>query len=107
MDAKAYLWQIKKIDTQLKNKAFEIKQLRELGAGTGRAMSDMTKLEIERANIIKTIERLPEAEYDVLHGIYVKYWSLKEVAIERNESYSTVTTIHGRALKNLEKLINE
>lgn len=107
MDAKAYLWQIKKIDTQLKNKAFEIKQLRELGAGASQAINDMSRLESERADIIKTIERLPEAEYDILHKVYVQYKSLKEVAVERDTSYSLVTTIHGRALKQLEKFINE
>jgi DNA-directed RNA polymerase specialized sigma subunit len=106
MTGKEYLKQLKKIDTQLKNKAFELKQLKELGLSLGQTLEDTTKLEVERAKIIKTIERLPEAEYDVLHKVYVQGETLQEVAADRNISYSLVATIHGRGLKRLENIIN-
>lgn len=105
MNAKDYLRQIKKIDTQLKNKAFEEKQLREMGLPVGQVMEEKTNLQIERAKIIKTIEKLPEAEYDVLHKIYVQHETLYEVAADRGISYSLATTIHGRALKKIDELI--
>ena len=106
MTAKEYLQQIKKIDTQLKNKAFEEKQLKELGLSIGQVLEEKTKLQTKRAEIIKTIEQLPEAEYDVLHKIYVQSETLYEVAADRKISYSLATTIHGRALKRLESFVN-
>ena len=107
MSGKEYLQQVKKIDTQLKNKSFEIKRLKELGMNIGRVLDDMVTLDNERAQIIKTIEKLPEAEYDVLFKVYVQYETLQEVAADRKISYSLVATIHGRALKRLENIINE
>lgn len=106
MSGKEYLQRVKMIDTQLKNKSFEIKRLKELGMNTGRVFNDMAALENERAQIIKAIEKLPEAEYDVLYKVYVKYETLKEVAADRDISYSLAATIHGTALKRLENIIN-
>ena len=57
----------------------------------------------KKKEIIKVIEQLPEAEYDVLHKIYVQYKTLYEVADERHIAYSWATTLHGRALKTLER----
>ena len=105
MTAKEYLQQIKKFDTQLKNKAFEEKQLKDLGLPLGQVLEEKTELQIARAKIIKTIEQLPEAEYDVLHKIYVQYETLYEVAADRDISYSLATTIHGRALKKIDDMI--
>lgn len=105
-EVKDYLKQIKKIETQLKNKAFEAKQLRELGLPFGKTNDDITRLHIERAKIIKTIEQLPEEEYDVLHKVYVQHETLQEVAAGRYISYSLAATIHGRALKRLIKIID-
>ena len=106
MTAKEYLQQIKKIDTMLKNKSFELKRLRDLELNTERVFGDMTELDNERAEIIKAIEQLPEAEYDVLYRVYVQGETLYEVAAARGESYSNVTTIHGKALKRLENIKN-
>ena len=105
MGAKEYLRQIKKIETMLENKAFEEKRLKELELPIGKVLEEKTNLQIERAKIIKTIEQLPEAEYDVLYKIYVQNETLYEVAADRKISYSLVTTIHGRALKKIDDLI--
>ena len=105
MTAKEYLKQIKMIDTMLKNKAFEEKQLRELGISAEQVETERRELQSKRESIIRTIEKLPEAEYDVLHKIYVQYETLYEVAADRGISYSLATTIHGRALKRLDDII--
>ena len=55
--------------------------------------------------IIADIERLPEEYSDILHKVYVQYMSLKEVAAIRDESYSTVATNHGRALKMVSDIL--
>ena len=106
MSGKEYLQQIKKIDTMIRNKSYEVKRLKELGLTVGSVIEDMSELEIERAKIIKTIEQLPEAEYDVLHKVYVQYETLQEVASDRKESRRTVDGIHGSALRRLESIIN-
>lgn len=107
LSAKDYLKQIKKIDTQIANKAFEMQTLLSQG------LIDMASIETQhiaalqsqKREIIAVIEQLPEAEYDVLHKVYVQDKTLQEVASDRNISYSLVTTIHGKALKMVEKLI--
>lgn len=107
MKVKDYLKQIKKIDTQIKNKSIEAKQLNEISEELSENVKkDIAQLYTERAAIIKSIEKLPEAEYDVLYGVYVLYKTLYEIASERGISYSNVTTIHGRALKRLDGIIN-
>lgn len=57
--------------------------------------------------IITDIEQLPEDKSDILHKVYVQYMSLKEVAAIRGESYSTVTTNHGIALKMILDILNK
>lgn len=106
MTGKDYLKQIKKIDTQVRNKSVELKQLTELGLPAGDLLSSINCLHLKKREIIATIEELPEAEYDVLHKVYVQRWSLYEVAADRKVSYSLVTTIHGKALKRLDNMIN-
>lgn len=106
MSGKEYLRQIKKIDAKIKNKSFEQKQLEEIGADTGVIRFEIGELRKRKGEIIKNIEQMSEADYDVLHMIYVQGKTLQEVASERNISYSLATTIHGRALKRLEKLIS-
>ena len=61
----------------------------------------------EMDEIIADIESLPEMESDILHKVYVQYMSLKEVAASRGESYSTVTTNHGIALKMISDILCE
>ena len=58
-------------------------------------------------NLAKTIEELNTDEYDILHKIYIQGMSFKEVAAVKDKSYSAITTIHGRALADLQKLLNE
>ena len=61
----------------------------------------------EKRLIIKTIEQLSEAEYDVLHQLYIQGNTLQEIADKRDCSYSNITTIHGRALQNLQKILDK
>lgn len=106
MTAKEYLKQIKKINTQIKNKTYELNELSESKLPCGATINEISKLDIEKREIIRTIERLPEAEYDVLHKVYVQDKTLYEVAADRGISYSLTATIHGRALKRLEDIMN-
>lgn len=108
MTGKEYLQRIKMIDTQMKNKGVEAERLKAVSETLAKAvLADIERLYRERAEIIKAIEQLPEAEYDVLYKVYALYETLYEVAADRGISYSLVATIHGRALKRLESIINK
>lgn len=61
----------------------------------------------QKKAIIKTIEQLPEPEYDVLHKVYLQHKSFKVVASERNISHSWATALHARALKLLDDILRE
>jgi len=105
VDAKKYLQQIKKIDTLIKNKNIEAKQAEKMGVDSSYIKNSIRQLQKDRQDIIDDIQRLDEAEYDVLHKRYVQGKTLYEIADERDISYSMVTTIHGRALKHFALIV--
>lgn len=136
MKAKEYLAEIQRLDTLVKNKLFEKEQLEALATSvTQRLSADrvqtspnpdrMTDVvykiinmegEIDKAvdrfidfkqEAIKVIEQLNPTEYDLLHMVYVQYLPLDEVSRRKNKSYSWITTVHGRALKNVQTIIDE
>lgn len=135
MNAKEYLLQIKKLDMMIRNKKVEIQQLKDVAGSVTPTMSgervqstrnpqrmadaigeyvdleaetrrDLAELVTKKREIIGMIERLNTAEYDVLHKIYVQYLNFDEVAYTCNYSRSWVTTVHGRALKHLQDILN-
>lgn len=69
--------------------------------------ADIDKLIDTRKNIIETIELLEAEKYDLLHKVYVQGFTLDEVAATYGFSYSWATTTHGRALKDVEKILDE
>lgn len=136
MKAKDFLKQVSKIESMIANKEAEKQQWKALAYGTGsktdgdrvQSSGDQQKMEraiiryvdIEREidacidnlidtkrDVISTIEMLPSHEYDVLHKYYIQGLSMYEIAGDKNKTYSWVTTIHGRALKNLQRIIDE
>ena len=68
--------------------------------------AEIAMLKEEKKAIVKTIEQLPPDEYDLLHKVYVQGKSLKEVQADHGMSYSWATTMHRKAKRDLEKLIN-
>ena len=68
-----------------------------------------------KKQVIQTIEQLPAQEYDLLHKVYIgvmedsctKYLTLDEVAAMKNKSYTWATTLHGRALAHVQKILDE
>lgn len=135
MTAKDYLKQIEKLDTLIKNKLIEKQQWRDAALGITARMGDekvqssgnpqkmaaaieryidlekeidviIDKLIDTKREIISVIEQLDSREYDLLHKIYVQQKELVEVADELKCGYSTVTTAHGRALINVQRIID-
>ena len=136
MDAKDFLRQLKKLDCMIENKLVERQQWKSvamcttshIGGERVQTSSSQQKMadavgrymDIEREvdkcidrlvdtkkDIISVIEQLETQEYDVLHKVYVQYYTLKEVASMVGKTYSNVTTIHGIGLKNVNKILEE
>lgn len=136
MKAKDYLRQLQKLDKLIENKLAELDQWKAMAtcttqqltadrvqtSGNPQKMADAVCkiIEIEgeidryvdslvdtKREVIGTIERLNPTEYDLLHKVYVQYFTFDEVAMKKGKSYSWVTTVHGRALKNLQTFLDE
>ena len=135
MRAEEYLLNISKIDKLIENKIAEMENWKAIAMGTtaysegDRVQSTSAKekmadavaryldmeaevnAEIDRLidtkqEVVSTIEKLKIDEYDVLHKIYVQGKSLKEVAADRHRSYSWARGKRGRALANLQKILD-
>ena len=64
------------------------------------------KLIDAKKDVISVIEQLEATEYDLIHKVYVQYLSFYDVAEAYDKTYTWVTTIHGRALKNVQEILN-
>jgi len=135
MDVKKFLNQLKKLDKMIENKLAEKERWKAIATGTtapiggDRVQTSGSKQKMEdaviryvsidkeideqidklvetRQEIISIIERLNATEYDVLHKIYVQYFTLYEVADSYGNTYSWATTVHGRALKQVQKILD-
>ena len=136
MKAKEYLQQLKKLDVLIANKLIEVDQWKSIASGTT-ANSDGERVQASgsqqkmadavvkymdiqaeldadidrfintKMDVIRTIEKLNPTEYDLLHMIYVQYLTLDDVADKYDKSYSWATTVHGRALKQVQRILDE
>jgi DNA-directed RNA polymerase specialized sigma24 family protein len=136
VNAKDYLLQIQKLDRLIENKLMEVAHWKAVATGTTVCsegdrvqssgskqkmadavcrylhMEDEINADIDRLvdikqDIIKTIEQLPVKEYDLLHKIYVQGMEMYEAAVEMDKSYRWATSVHGRALANVQKMLDE
>ena len=136
MRAKDYLLQISKIDKLIENKIAEMEHWRTVAESTGtysegervqssssgQKMADavvryvsiqeeineeVARLIDTKQDVIRTIEQLPAEKYNVLHKVYVQGLDLNVVAIDAKKSYSWATTVHGRALQDLQRILDK
>jgi DNA-directed RNA polymerase specialized sigma24 family protein len=64
------------------------------------------KLITAKKEVVRTIEKLySPTEYKILHMRYIQHLSLTDIADKMNREYTWVTTTHGRALKNVQKML--
>lgn len=64
------------------------------------------RLILEKRRITQVLEKLDNpTEYRLLHMRYVQYISLSEIARKLGKDYTWVSTTHGRALKNVQRII--
>lgn len=135
MNAKEFLRQIKKLDKLIENKLAEVQQWKELATNISPNMTgekvkssgnphkiadaigryidlereinqDIDRLVETKKDVISVIEQLNATEYDVIHKIYVQNLTFDEVAYACRHSRSWATTIHGRALKHVQTILD-
>lgn len=136
MDASVFLRQVKKIDKMIENKMIEKAQWQAIAMGVT-SCSDgervkssgsqqkianavaryvdiereidqsIDKLRETKKDVTDVIEKLELTEYDVLHKIYVQHLTFVDVAVAYGKTYSWATTVHWRALKNVQKILDE
>lgn len=134
-DAKAYLLQVELYDTHINNKLEELQRLKLLttqitssmkdvpvsGGGSqdkmGSAIAKIVDLENElndavdayidkKREVGAAVDRLTDAaQIAVLHKRYFERKTLRDVAEEMHFSYRNVCYIHGRALQELNKVL--
>jgi DNA-directed RNA polymerase specialized sigma24 family protein len=137
MDAKSYLRQVEKLDVRIQNKLIERQQWQDIALGItasvggervqvtanqqkmANAIEKCVDMESEidalvdslietKKDVIATIEKLDSpTEYDILHKRYIQFIPLQEIAEIYGRDYTTITTTHGRALKNVQALIDK
>ena len=134
--AQEYLEQIPKLNAMIENKMAEVTQWRGIAlgitsnsegervqsSGSKQKMADavdrVVDLQAEinalidrmidtKQDIIRTIELLNATEYDVLHKRYIQGMAFDEIGAAKGKSKSWATTVHGRALQNLNKIRDE
>ena len=134
--AQEYLEQVDKLNAMIENKMAEVTQWRGIAlgittntegervqsSGSQQKMADAINRVIDlqaeinsmidrlidlKQRIIKTIEELNATEYDVLHKRYIQGMTFDEIGAVRGKSKSWATTVHGRALQNLNKILDE
>lgn len=136
MRAQQYLEQVDKLEALIQNKQIEKAQWKDIAlsitgkyegervqsSGSKQKMSDAVNRIIQidreidslidrqidsRLEIISTIEQLKTTEYDLLHKIYIQHMTFKEVAAAKDKSVSWATTVHGRALQSLQRILDK
>lgn len=136
MKAKDYLKQIEKLDTLIQNKLAEKARWKDIAlgittntegervqsSGSQQKMADAINrcIDIEheidsvvdsmvdlKKEIIQTIEQLNPTEYDVLHKRYIQNMTFDEVAEAKRKSKSWATTVHGRALQSVQRILDD
>ncbi len=134
--AQEYLEQVDKLNAMIENKMAESSQWRGIAlgvtgcsegervqaSGSQQKMADaidrVVDLQAEinglidrlidlKQRIIRTIELLNATEYDVLHKRYIQGMTFDEIGAAKGKSKSWATTVHGRALHNLNLILDE
>lgn len=134
--AQEYLEQVLKLNVMIENKTVEAEQWRGVAlgitansegervqsSGSQQKMADAINRAVDlqaesnalidrlidlKQEIIGTIELLNATEYDVLHKRYIQGMTFDEIGAVKHKSKSWATTVHGRALQDLNKILDE
>ena len=132
--AKDFLSKLSKLDRMITNKVCEKEKWRAIALGTTVKITErvqtsssqqkmanavvnyidvekdidrcISKLADEKRDVINAIEQLEDTHYDVLHKIYVQDYTFQDIADSYDKSYSWATSVHGRALVELQDILD-
>ena len=132
--AKDFLSKLSKLDRMITNKVCEKEKWRAIALGTTVKITErvqtsssqqkmanavvnyidvekdidrcISKLADEKRDVINAIEQLEDTHYDVLHKIYVQDYTFQDIAESYDKSYSWATSVHGRALVELQDILD-
>lgn len=135
MKAKEYLMQITRADRLIQNKLHEIQELRRTaisitsvlkddvvsGGGTGDKVGTIVSKIIDMENeldqeidklvdlkreILSVIDQLDVNKCEILYKRYLQNKTWEKIAVETGFSYVWVCKLHGRALQDVERILN-
>lgn len=136
IDAKNFLQQVEMLDAKITNKLIERQQWKDVAlgitasiggekvqtSGSQQKMADavvkcvdieteidklIDELITTKKKVIAIIEKLQNpTEYKIVHMRYIQNIGLAEIAEILKREYTTITTTHGRALKNVQMLLD-
>lgn len=134
-EVKEYLYQIKKLDRMINNKlnelekwksvceypnvpAYGMEKVQSSGGRMSFAVENYITVEGEiqeaiqdlmevKRDVIGTIEKLPLPEYEVLYEKYVSFKEFQDIADQMDKSYSWTTSVHGRGLVSVRKILQD
>jgi hypothetical protein len=135
--AQLYLERVEMIDSIIKNKLIEQRQWKDIAlgitanmggervqsSGSKSKMADaiekcvdmeteidrlVDKLIETKKEVIQTIEQLDSPiEYNILHMRYIQFMDLQSIADHYGREYGWATTTHGRAIANVQRILDE
>lgn len=135
MDAKEFLGQVKKLDKLIENKSIERQQWKSLATSTtaqmggervqssgnqqkmANAVHNYVDIEREiykciddfidaKQGVVSVIEQLDAKEYDLLHKVYIQYYTLAEVAMIYERTERAVAYQHRKAIASVQKILD-
>lgn len=135
MKAKEYLMQVVRADRMIDNKLHEIEELRRMaisvtsvlkddvvsGGGTGDKVGTMVskiidmEYELDREidklvdlkrEVMSVIDQLEPTKCEILYKRYLQKKTWEKIAVETGFSYVWVCKLHGRALQDVERILD-
>lgn len=135
MKAKEYLMQVVRADRMIDNKLHEIEELRRMaisvtsvlkddvvsGSGTGDKVGTMVskiidmEYELDREidklvdlkrEVMSVIDQLEPTKCEILYKRYLQNKTWEKIAVETGFSYVWVCKLHGRALQDVERILD-
>lgn len=135
MKAKEYLMQVVRADRMIDNKLHEIEELRRMaisvtsvlkddvvsGGGTGDKVGTIVSKIIDMENeldreidklvdlkreVMSVIDQLEPTKCEILYKRYLQKKTWEKIAVETGFSYVWVCKLHGRALQDVERILD-
>ena len=131
MNVRECLEQLKKLDTIIINKMMEKARWLDVAqgitahfggervqsSGSQQKMADAIDiaadiqreidcLKAQKNEISRIIQLLNATEYDVIHKRYIQDMEFEDIGASKGKSKSWATTVHGRALQNLQRILD-